>query len=817
MAVRSSVEWLDAIKRSERAFRAWSRTSARIVDRYTLEMERTHMRDSAGGGSVTGGMNILWSNVNTLRPSLYSRQPKITAERRFKDQDPLGRIAAQVLERAVNEEAELAGLSATMNSVVLDVLLVGRGVPWVRYEQRRIPPVQLQDMGPDGLVDPKGRPVDPGTPGLTMTDKGPQIVSNGVEQKLFVDYVHWRDFFHSLDRNWAEVRRGGWVARRVAMTLAEGVERFGNKFKKAPLTLTSRAAEARGTEGGSEAPMYDGEGEPTAKYAAVYEVWDVRSKRRIHIADGLDKELEVVRDPYQLDEFFPCPRPAYATLSNEDLRPTQDYLQYEPLADELDRITRRIHAMVATLKVVGGYDASMEGLAEMMEAADGTMIGVKNFAKLMAAGGAKGVFQFWPIDTIAQALVGLYDARERTKQVLYEVSGISDVVRGQVDPREKATQSKIKANYAGQRLEQRRRAVEFCARDVGRMLVELMAELYEPQLLRQKSGFDFIPEVVQARQKWQEDYERQQAEYQQALEAAQQPPQETQGDPGAQGMPGGQEMAPAQPQPAPQPPPPQPPDPAEAMWTQVVQLVRDEKMRGFRIDVETDSTIELDAGDEMQKRTEMLQAAGSYMSNVLPIVQSAPQLTGVVGEMLLFTIRGMKSGRPLESKFEEAVEQMDRQAKEAAEQGPPPDPEAEAKAQKAQAETEVLKQRGQVEAQKAQIEGQKAQADMARSQMDAQSGSQKTQAEIGIAAQHAQLEAQKAAVEIEARRQELRHADEAHDAEMALKRQQLTHATEAAAQDEKKADADIEKSEAQAKNARRMGARPRNGGTSSGS
>ena len=802
--MRTTADWLDALQRSERAFRSWQRTSARIVDRYNLEKERSAARDGLMTGSMMGVFNILWSNVETQRPSIFSQLPKITAARRFKDQDPLGRVAAQVLERAVNEEAEEAGLKQTMNAVVLDVLLVGRGVPWVRYETKKTPPIPLQDAGPQGLLDPKGRPVPPNTPGLMMTGKGPMLDPGTQEQKLFVDYVHWRDFFHSLDRNWAEVQRIGWVARRIAMTQGEGEARFGARFKKVQLSLTSRSAEARGTEGAADAPMYDNEGEPAAKYAAVYEIWDRSTMRRIQIAQGLDQPLEVVEDPYKLQHFFPCPRPAYSTLSNEDLRPTQDYLQYEALADELDDITVRIDKIVRTLKVVGGYDLALEGLAEMMDAKDGSMIGIANFGKMMAAGGTNGAFQFFPIQPAAETLAGLYQAREQTKQTLYEVSGISDVIRGQVDPREKATQSKIKANYAGQRLEQRRRAVEYCSRDIGRMLVEMMAELYDPQLLRQKSGFDFIPEVVQARERWQQEQQRVQQEYEQALQAAQQPPQEQSG-----GQPGvdpqtGQPVAPAAPQPPPQPPPPPPPDPAEGIWTQVVELIRDEKMRGFRIDVETDSTIELDSGDEMHKRTEMLQAAGSFLSNVLPVIQVSPEMTGPVSELLMFTLRGMKTARPLESKFEEAVQQLDQKQKQLAEQPPQPDPEQQAKAEKLKAETQVLQQRGQVEAQKAQLDAQAKQTELQTAGAQAQTEQKKAQAEIGASAQKMQVENLKAQTEIEAKRQELQQKEEKHRIEMAILRRQLDHDEDKAEVDVRKAEADVEKAKAQAKNAKRV-------------
>ena len=131
---------------------------------------------------------------------------------------------------------------------------------------------------------------------------------------------------------------------------------------------------------------------------------------------------------------------------------------------------------------------------------DGKMVGISNLSALIgksavAGGGMNGVVVWLPMEMVAATLRGLYEARDQAKNTLYEMSGISDIVRGQVDPREKASQSKIKASFATQRLDQRRRAVERTARDAARIQVELMAELYSPDTIRQQSGFDLMREV----------------------------------------------------------------------------------------------------------------------------------------------------------------------------------------------------------------------------------------------------------------------------------------------------------------------------------
>ena len=64
---------------------------------------------------------------------------------------------------------------------------------------------------------------------------------------------------------------------------------------------------------------------------------------------------------------------------------------------------------------------------------------------------------------------------------------------------------------------------------------------------------------------------------------------------------------------------------------------------GFRVDVETDSTVEMDAGQTQEARTEFLQSAGNFLNNILPVMQTVPDLVPVAGEMLLFTVRGYRA------------------------------------------------------------------------------------------------------------------------------------------------------------------------------
>ena len=464
-------------------------------------------------GPRSSSYNVLWSIVQTMKPSLFSRAPAVVAERRHKDKDPIARLAAEVIERGTEYQIEFSEFADAINDAVLDVLLVARGVPWVIFENDEKPDISVaryQDPKDEseGFMTSEGDSVSErkgiyhSKSGKDVSDDEDLAESEDLmtrqdgfsDQRIMVDYVHWKDFAHSPLSKWRAIQKRGWVARRVSMSMAEGIDRFGEDFARVEMTTAQH--EHDDTERARDTSR--------KKMAAVWEIWDAKSKKRIHIAKGLEKALEVKDDPYGLEKFFPCPRPAYATTTNEDLVPVPDYAQYSELAEELDILSARIRKLTQALKACGAYDGSIEGLGRLMNLEDGQLVAVSGMQAVTAKGGLGNAIQWMPISEIAQAIQSLDERRERLKALLYDVSGISDIVRGQVDPREKASQSKIKAQFAQSRIDQRRRAVERCARDTVRIISEMMIELFEDDRLRKQSGFDMLPEIESLKERFQE-------------------------------------------------------------------------------------------------------------------------------------------------------------------------------------------------------------------------------------------------------------------------------------------------------------------------
>src|SRR5579883_2034321 len=135
---------------AEREEREWRREGGKIVRRYRDERSDARKKQHR--------FNILWSNVQTLKPALYGRPPKAQCERRFKDQDDTGRLAAEILERALDYSLE--GFDPAMKPAVEDLLLPGRGTIRVLYVPHYGAPLKSEgaeanaEGAPSGVADP---------------------------------------------------------------------------------------------------------------------------------------------------------------------------------------------------------------------------------------------------------------------------------------------------------------------------------------------------------------------------------------------------------------------------------------------------------------------------------------------------------------------------------------------------------------------------------------------------------------------------------------------------------------------------------------
>lgn len=673
--------WKDELARYEREFASWTQRVGKIIKRY-----RDERSDNSRGAAKFA---MLWSNVQTMGPALYSKAPQPMVERRFLDADPVARTASITLERSIEVQLETGRFDPTMDKVKLDYLLGARGQLWVRYE-------------PEYEDEPaSGEPVE----GMEAEAEEPAEPLQAVAwEKVCTEYVHWSDFAHTPARTWDEV---WWVGRRIWLTQDEGVERWGDKFKR----VTMKAVK------GSDADVYDKA--DRAPRGEVWEIWDRTNRQVIFYAPDLtDEVLETKADPLGLQDFWPCPPPLYGTLTNDTLVPVPDYALYQDQANEIDKLTARIEKITRAIKAAGVYDASVPALQHLLnEGGDNKMYPVQSWATLQQTGGVKGGIEFLPIREMAEVLMSLYEAREAAKRDLYEITGMSDIIRGQASAGapKTATEQKIKGQFASLRLEDRRKQVARFVRDTIAIIGEIVAEHFAPQTIITMTGM--LENVMKELP----------------------PPPMPQAGPM---QPGAQMAA---------------PDPRQMMMLmqqQAVQhigealsLLKSDRLRTFRIDIETDSTVEADQVMEKEAVVEFMGALAQFMTAALPLAQAAPPLAKPLTQSLMHAMRRFKMGRAVEASFEQAFDQLQQASQQGAGQ-PQRDPAAEAQAVQAKATAEAAQMKAQTDVQVSQM---KAQAQIQKAQMEAAVG----EAELEV--KQRQLAFQMRKMEMEAAEAEAAH------------------------------------------------------------
>jgi len=459
-------KYLRIIGTYDNEFAKWQARVKKLVKRYRDDTR-------GAGGNETAKFNILWSNVQTLIPAVYAKLPKADVQRRFGDNDPVGRVAARLVERAIDFEIEhYPDFRSTMKYDVEDRFLGGRGTAWVRYEPH-VAPIGIED---DGVSV---------TSAVEEGEDAPPPLEQIEYERAPVDYVHWKDFGHSQGRTWEEVSQ---VWRWVYMTREALVERFGEEMaRQVP------------TDQGPETLNAYRDSKRQYNLAKVCELWDKETLKVYWLVKGMSHVIDVRDDPLNLEGFYPCPKPLYATTTSDSLVPVPDFVLYQDQAMELDILSDRIDGLIKALRVRGVYDASQPALQRLMTEGDNnSLIPVDKWAAFSEKGGLRGSVDLLPLDTIAQALIQCYQARSDIKAQIYEITGISDIIRGQSMASETATAQQIKGQYAGLRLRSLQEDVALFATEVIRLKAQVMCMRYQPQTILAYSAAEQMSDADKA-------------------------------------------------------------------------------------------------------------------------------------------------------------------------------------------------------------------------------------------------------------------------------------------------------------------------------
>jgi len=655
--------WTKQLEKAGTEEREWRTQAEKVVRRYRDDREQ-HLQDKHK-------FNILWSSTETLRPALISAVPRPEVRQRYRKNDPVARMAAKVLERAIEFSLDNYDFVKYGKSLANDMLLPGRGVSRLRYvptfekKQKRIPLTMREDAGEFVFVRPNGvaeEEFDQDADGAFVTDQSEELVYEEVRPER----VPWKWFRIDPADTWENVR---WVAFGAPFTKDEGLNEFGKVFEKVSVKK-------------SKTDEQEQRSKAMADKIIVWEIWDKRTRKQIFIAEEHDFILEENDDPLSLEGFFPCPPPVYAVEDNDRMIPTPEFTLWQDQADELDELTARITRITTAIKARGAYAGEKKvELEQILDADDNELVACEDWMTMMDKGGLDGLISWVPVEQFAKVLQILEHQRSVKVQEIFELTGVSDIQRGASDPRETARAQQLKANLGSRRLLTKQQTIQNHFRDLYRLKAEIIAEQFDTETLRMMVGLERDNEVFDA----------------------------------------------------------------------AVKMIKNDALRMFSVDVETDTTIAADIESEKQGLAEAMQAISSYIGSVGPLVQSGMMPQPVAMGLLADYLRKFRFGRKLDDLLEDAAQQQQQQPSQ--------------EQQQQQAEQQAEQQEKQAEQ---QMEMQKMQAEMQMKQQEMQMEMQKMQAEMQLDAQKHQ---QDMAQDAEEHSQEMAQDREKHQLDLMATRQ----------------------------------------------
>ena len=481
---------------------------------------------------------INWSNIKVLGSALYSRSPAPEVRKRnVENPDPAPKEVSKLLERAITYQIDVCDFDTHVKNDRDEYLTAGLGVLRVKYKAK---------------YDAQGFKV----PGLET-----------VKPK----HWHYKNFIWDISKDWDECM---WVCYVHTMDMNSVKSKYSDSMKGAPADVIAKTGKQ-----------------------CLYEIWDKETRQVIIIMDGHDKPLQMRPDPLKLENFFDCPKPLMANCRTDKTIPKPDYYFVQSRIEYINKVQRRIDALTDAIKDVGIHDASFtEGFKKLAKARDNEYIPLANLIDKLQGNNLDNVIAKLPYEAAATVVVILEERKTEAIEEIYQITGLSDIVRGSSKASETATAQQIKGQWANVRLSDKQSAINEQLRGLMRIYAEIICEQFSDETLFSMTGIEVTPEMR--------------------------------------------------------------------------QIMSNDLLRSYAIDVETDSTIAQDELEEKEARLEMVNTVMAIIGQIGPMQQQGLIQADMAKELLLTTVRSFKHARNLEDMIQgmdgtaQQLEQLNMQLQE---------------------------------------------------------------------------------------------------------------------------------------------------------
>jgi hypothetical protein len=540
-----------------------------------------------------------------------------------------------------------------------------------------------------------------------QNDKGEIVSEDLTDQKINLEYIYWQDYRQSWARTWNDT---WWIARRHYLTRSDLISQFGSKGRKVKLTKKDDTENSKNDFGSNK---------DARLMAEVWEVWD-KEKKKIHfVTEGLDEFLESRELPIDLLDVFPTPKPLQNITTTDDNIPISDFRAYKEQASELSVLCERISILTETLKDRFLYaNQHSDSITKFSNLGDGEGLGI-DISDIEAAGGLANVMYRMPLEQLMQVIIGLQQQKQSLIQEIYEVTGVADIMRAVSNPNETATAQKIKGQFGSFRLKKRQESVQNYIRDLIRIITEIVCEHFTADKLAEISGIDLptMEEETQLILQGQQGQINKELNDRLALPT----------------------------------------------WEEVLQILRDDKLRSYTIDIESSATAFDEEQEDKQKAIEFISGANNMLTTSLEGAMQVPEILPLMRDLTMFGIKQFKIGRTLEESFENSFNNLEQKLTQMQQSQQGEGAGEQAKAQADMAKTQVAAQTAQM----------KIQADMQKEQMKLSAQVQRDQERLRFEQQKLKIESQKKEADINLQAQDLERKQEKDLADVEIAQEEV--------------------------------------------
>lgn len=411
-----------------------------------------------------------------------------------------------------------------------------------------------------------------------------------VEGKACIDYVQHDDFIWAYAQRWEDTP---WIAYKHNKTFEDTITEFDIDSETAAQIVKPET---------DSTPSNTDKGPETL---TIYELYNKKDKTVYFLCDAFpDSCIKTIPDPLGLPGFFPSGKPLRLLSTPVSTMPRSLYGLYKRQAEELNAITSRIKRLTQAIRVRGVYDGNVPEIEKLFASGDteNALIPMTNPGGLNRDGGLDKHIWLMPIEKLVVVLDNLFKIREQIKSTIYEILGIGDILRGVSSASETLGAQEIKDKWGSLRIKRSRERVSLFVRDQIRLLIAAAATHTPEQDWAQITGLPYISGV----------------------QAAAMPP-------------------------GPVPPGAPPPPPS---WPNVLAELGDNLTRSYKIDIETNSTVDAEATQDKQDVTDFLTALGQAQSFMEVLAGAGPTGFAAAKVLLLNVSKKFRFGQEMQQAFE---------------------------------------------------------------------------------------------------------------------------------------------------------------------